>query len=292
MPQNTSPQPDIDNIERIGKEALLQAFQTHESLGEDGIEVVKKNQFGDTAMRGDIEAEDAVLQVLKEQGVSINIRSEEHGDTLIGSSPALYFGVLDGIDGSAWYKSARGTGRYGTLLGIYKGTDPLYSEYLFSGIMEHATKRLIYGVRGKGSFIYNLTSKTTARIHTSITDVLDKKTNIHIDQYWEINKTTFIVPLAGFHVLDYHLCSSVHYANVALGAADLALECTRKNNLEIAAVYGLIREAGGVMVTSDGKDISELPYKTFGQSSSVPVITAASKTLADQLVNFLAKHTS
>jgi len=280
-----------NDIERIGIDALLAAFHCHESLGANGIEMVQKNQFGDMAMHGDIEAENAVLDSLKHHPLPLVIRSEEHGDIKIGDNPS-YFGVLDGIDGSAWYKSERGIGRYGTLLGIYMGTDPLYKDYLFCGIMEHTTKRLLYGVKDKGSFVYDLVSKTTTPIHTSPTRVLNTQTTIHIDQYWEINKKTFLSPLKGYHILDYHLCSSVHYANIALGSSDLALECTRKNNLEIAAVFGLIHEAGGIIVTHDGKDLSDLPYKTFGQSSYVPVITAASKTLADQTVKFLAKNIS
>lgn len=280
-----------DTIKQIGIEALLKSFLRHETLGERGVEMVKKNQFGDMAMRGDIEAEDAVIQYLKEQNFPITLRSEEHGETHIGSSPT-HFGVLDGIDGSAWYSSARGVGRYGTLLGIYEGTDPMYKDYLFSGIMEHATKRVLYGVKGKGSFAYDVVSGSTTPIHTSSTTVLDTKIHIHIDQYWEINKTTFMIPLKGYNILDYHLCSSVHYANVALGISDLALECTRKNNLEIAAVFGLIREAGGVIMTRDGKDISELQYRTFGQLSKVPVITAASQQLAEDVIRQLKKKRS
>ncbi len=289
--QNPIDPKQVDFMKDIGVSALLQSFKTHEKIGEHGIEMIQNNQFGDMAMRGDIEAENAVLSHLKKQDISIIIQSEEHGETHIGTSPS-YFGVLDGIDGSAWYKSDRGIGRYGTLLGIYNGTDPCYKDYIFGGIMEHATKRLIYGVKGKGSYVYDLVSDTTTPIHTSRTNSLTKQTNIHIDQFWEINKHTFLIPLSEYRILDYHLCSSVHYANVALGASDLALECTRKNNLEIAAVFGLIHEAGGVMITHDGKDLSNLPYKTFGQTSHVPVITAASRTLADQTVKFLEKNIS
>lgn len=279
-------QRQIHEIERICRDALLSAFKRHEELGERGTELIQKNQFGDTAMRGDIEAEDAVLTVLKHHNLSAVIHSEEHDDTYIDSSPA-YSGVLDGIDGSAWYKSSRGKGRYGTLLGIYEGTDPLYRDYLFSGIMEHATKRLLYGTRDRGSFVFDLTTGQTIPIHTSHSITLTTQTPIHIDQYWDINKKTFLIPLDGYNILEYNLCSSVHYANVALGTADLALECTRKNNLEISAVFGLIHEAGGCMVTHEGVDISDAPYARFGQTTSIPVITAASQPLAKRMVQFL-----
>lgn len=280
----------MENIERVGIAALKNAFTRHQELGEGGIEMMRKNQFGDTAMRGDVEAEQAVLDVLRQNNFPAIIHSEEHGETQTGDNP-IYFGVLDGIDGSSWYKTAQGKGRYGTLLGIYSGTNPQYGDYAFGGIMEHATKRLIYGVRGKGSFVLDFETGETKPIKTSEATELDKETRIHIDEYWEINRDTFLAKLDGYNVQKYNLCSSVHYANVALGQADLALECTRKGNLEIAAVFGLIHEAGGKMVSLDNQDLAGLRYREFGQDTHVPVITAASSTLADKAITFFsAKH--
>ena len=280
----------MENIERVGIAALKNAFTKHQELGEGGIEMMRKNQFGDTAMRGDVEAEQAVLDVLRQNNFPAIIHSEEHGETQTGDNP-IYFGVLDGIDGSSWYKTAQGEGRYGTLLGIYSGTNPQYGDYAFGGIMEHATKRLIYGVRGKGSFVLDFETGETKPIKTSEATELDKETRIHIDEYWDINRDTFLAKLDGYNVQKYNLCSSVHYANVALGQADLALECTRKGNLEIAAVFGLIHEAGGKMVSLDNQDLAGLRYREFGQDTHVPVITAASSTLADKAITFFsAKH--
>lgn len=279
----------METIERVGIAALKNAFAKHQELGANGIEMVRKNQFGDSAMLGDVEAEQAVLDVLKQNNFPAIIHSEEHGETETGANP-MYFGVLDGIDGSSWYKTAQGEGRYGTLLGIYSGTNPQYGDYAFSGIMEHATKRLIYGMKGKGSFVLDLETGETKPIKTSGATELDESTRIHIDEYWDINKDTFLARLDGYNVQKYNLCSSVHYANVALGDADLALECTRKGNLEIAAVFGLIHESGGKMVTLDNQDLTGLRYREFGQDAHLPVITAASSTLADKAVSFFSTN--
>ena len=46
-----------------------------------------------------------------------------------------------------------------------------------------------------------------------------------------------------------------YYIDVSNGKADLALECTRKGNLEIAIAHGLITESGGVMTTLNGEKI-------------------------------------
>ena len=143
------------NIERIGIDALQASFEMHNALGEGGKENLQKNQFGDIAMIGDYQAEEAVLKVLKEHNLPAVIHSEEHGQIKITNEPSL-LGVLDGIDGSSWYRSEWGVGRYGTMLGIYEGVNPQYKDYIFGGIMEHATKRLFYGVKGEGAWGYGL----------------------------------------------------------------------------------------------------------------------------------------
>ncbi len=278
-------QVDLNLIEKVGIASLKEAFEKHQLLGPTGIEQVRKNQFGDTAMRGDIEAENAVLEVLKQSSFPIIVRSEEHGDVEIGKK-ALYFGVLDGIDGSSWYRSEQGVGRYATLFGIFHGTNPRYGDYLFNGLMEHATNRLFYALRGKGSFILDLKTGEKIPIRTSGNTSLDNNTSIYVDQYWDINKEKFLSRLQGHNVQPYHLCSSVHYADVASGQADLALECTRKENLEIAAVYGLIHEAGGKIVSFNGEELANKSYRDFGQTEHIPVITAATPALAQQAVTF------
>ncbi len=276
------------NIERIGIEALQASFEIHNSLGEGGKEDLQKNQFGDIAMRGDYEAEEAVLKVLKEYNLPAVIHSEEHGEVKITEEPNL-LGVLDGIDGSSWYRSEWGVGRYGTMLGIYEGVNPQYKDYVFGGIMEHATKRLFYGVKGEGAWVIDLKTGDKKRIHTSGENDLTATTRIHIDEYWDKNNEVFTSKLSGYNVMDYKLCSSFHYTDTSMGAADLTLECTRKGSLEIATAYPLITEAGGVMVGLDGKPLDDEYYLKFGVEEHVPVITAASQDLARQAVTFFNK---
>ncbi len=280
----------LERIERVGIKALIEAYKRHESLDVKGLETINKNQFGDTALRGDIEAERAVLTSLKESGFAAVVRSEEHGETETGRNPQ-YFGVLDGIDGSAWYVKSRGEGRYGTLFGLYAGTDPQYGDYIFSGIMEHATKRLFYAVKGMGSFVLYVETGEKRQIKTSGISVLDPTTVLRVDEYWPVNQEVFMSRLDGFLKIGaYELCSSVGYADVVSGITDLALECTRKGNLEIAAVYGLITEAGGQMVTLDGGDLRDRKYKEFGQTEHIPVIAAASPDLARNAAQFFSTH--
>jgi fructose-1,6-bisphosphatase/inositol monophosphatase family enzyme len=275
----------IMEIEEVGIKALQAAFAMHQSLGEGGKEDLQKNQFGDTAMKGDYQAEEAVLGVLKDYKTPVIVYSEEHGKVEITATPQL-LGVLDGIDGSFWYKAAWGKGQYGTMFGIFTGTNPKYSDYIFGGVMEHATKWLFYGVKGKGAFILDLASGEKKQIHVSHCKSLTQETKIHIDQYWDINNEVFTSKLTEYNVMEYKRCSSFHYTNTAMGVADLTLECTRKGSLEIAAAYPIIMEAGGVMVSINGEPLGEKHYLEFGQDKHIPVITAATQELADDAVKF------
>ena len=51
--------------------------------------------------------------------------------------------------------------------------------------------------------------------------------------------------------------------------------------------YGIIKEAGGVMVDIDGKDIGTKKFLEWGQKEALPVISAANIDLAWQVIRHL-----
>ena len=272
-----------EEIQKLAMVALFRSFKVHEDLGDRGKELVKKNDFGETALRIDIESELEILNVLREAKFPIRVHSEEHGITEITDNP-IYLGVLDGLDGTYVYSQSRGRGRYGTMFGVFNSVDPSYDDYVFSGVMEHSTNRLFFAIKGKGSFF--LEKGVIKPICCADTKILDKSARIYVDEYFEINRKVFSEKLTGFNI-KYFLSSCLYYVDVASGAADLALECTRKRNLEIAVSYGLIKESGGAMVDIDGKSIGDRKYLEFGQNTNIPIITAATNDLAIQLIDHL-----
>jgi hypothetical protein len=60
--------------------------------------------------------------------------------------------------------------------------------------------------------------------------------------------------------------------------------------LEIAIANGLIKESGGVMVTLDRENLGEERFLNFGQENHIPVISASTIELAEQLITFLEKN--
>ena len=281
---------DPTHLESLVRQCLRAALSVHDSLGEAGEVLVKKNQFGETALRVDIECEQAILNVLEEMRVPIRVISEEHGQVDITANPC-YLGILDGLDGSNVYKKSQGRGRYATMFGIFDALDPRYEDYLVSGIMELQAKRLYMAQKTDGAYVIEDSKKMP--IHVSGTISLGPDTRIYIDEYWDINKRIFSEALHNFKPADRNFSSgssAIHYADVAVGAADLALECTRKNNLEIAIAYGLIKEAGGVMIDLTGEPIGDKKYLTFGQKEHLPIVTAATRALADAVLKRVRPH--
>ncbi|MBA2391893.1 MAG: hypothetical protein H0V70_04030 [Ktedonobacteraceae bacterium] len=274
----------IEELERIAISGLRKAYEIHEELGFHGEEKIQKNQFGETALLVDIKAEEAVINTLRVMHVPIRLISEEHGITEIGENP-LFLGVLDGLDGSSVYTSQRGKGRYGTMLSIFSSLTPVYGDYLFCGVMIHSPKpELFFAKKGGGSFV--VIDGESRAISCSDTIKLQETTKIYIDNYFEVNRELFAKSLAGFNIQCMY-SSAVHYTDVAMGTVDAVLECTRKQNLEIAVAYGLVIEAGGVMLTLDKTSLKYRHYNTFSQDKHTPIVTASTLGLANDIIRHI-----
>jgi len=277
------------NIESIGITALKKAQKVIEALGEDGRRKVRSNIHGEISLLADIEAEKAVISTLKEQSLSIKIISEEHNIVEFGANPK-FLGILDGIDGTKEYEREGENKRYGTMFAIFAGTNPNYSDYIFSGIMEHPTKRLFFASKHNGAFVIKDNSKS--KIRASNKKELDNKTKIYyhkgIEKTFSLNNNykSLLSKLKRFNLMDMY-AAETKYVDIASGKADLALEFTRKRNLEIAVGYGLIKEAGGVLYDVKGKDIGQYEYLEFYQDKHVLLIVASTKELAKDIIKNL-----
>ena len=286
------------------RQAARAAFGVHEELGESGLEEVQTNQFGDTALRGDVEAEAAVIDKLESTGKPIRVFSEEHG--VVELHPDLgdpeMLAIVDGLDGSDEYKEKRGIGRYGTLIAIFDGADPTYGDYLAVSYMEHPTGRFILAAKGKGVSVNNFrTAEVTFPVPANATKLqpdsviyVDSKTvrpNNPLYEYFLTNREAFARPLAKAGYQTRRLGSSgAHFATIVLGESVAVGEATRKGNLEFATAYALMRESGGVMTTLDGEDIGGRRFLEFGQSEHIPVLLAANPELGRYILDLLNRN--
>ncbi|MBI2545151.1 MAG: hypothetical protein HYW22_00950 [Candidatus Aenigmarchaeota archaeon] len=284
------------DLRQICIDALIKSYKRHQKLGKDGLKELTKNFAGETSLVADWDAEEAVIETLRNHKVPITIVSEEHGTVRLGSE---FTGVLDGLDGTNRYEafiSGDRTARYGTMFAIFEGTNPIYGNYIFSGIMEHPTGRLITASRDKGIHLIDPSTGKSKLVESDLRTELDPK-RIRADTGSKAKHFPFVVDayikkLPELHLLSDNISlrsSAAHYADFALGEADWVFECTRKHNLEIAVAYGLVRERGGVMVSLDGKDIGNQRYFEFHYDPEdyVVVISApnlqAAKTVIKRL---------
>lgn len=277
-----------DALGRIVGTALMKTHELHNAIGASGATEARRNAHGDMALRLDIEAEGAVLSTIKTAGLPITIYSEEHGIVQLGPEPSSYTGVLDGLDGSSVYKRAPGKGGYGTMLALYDGKKPRYRDYLAAGIIDHGSGDLHLVARGRevSTILSDGTSRATK---TSGAQSLRRGARYFVDTYFPVNRKIFEKPLADYAPQCLG-STAMHYAALITGKADLVLECTRKGNLELAVAYGLVKAAGGAIITLDGADIGEQFFRSFGQRSHVPTIAAATPQLALATLKHLAGH--
>lgn len=268
------------DIEEIGLDALRAAKKIHDELGENGLEVLRTNLHGDIAVRGDIDCEKAMIQTV--QKVPIAIESEEHN--LVESKDAVFTAFMDGIDGSSLYKKNRGFGRYGTMLGLYDGKNPKYSDYLFSGIVMHATNEIYYAVKGKGAFLLKDGKKT--KVHASN----NKQLNSGMVYYFDGGHKIVRDILENINYLQFVdlKATCAHHIDLVCGKTDILVELSNKKHyLEIGCSFGLLKEAGVVSVKMDKTLIDSEFARSFGRDKDVLIIEASTKELANQLIKKL-----
>jgi len=285
---------DIEKLAELGIEALQRAHQDHNQLGEEGKKSKRKNAFGEIALKADIQCEEAILDFLREKEFPAIVHSEEHGEVTL--KEPKFTAMLDGLDGSVAYR--KGEGRYSTMFGIFEGTDPTYNDYIFCGVMEHTTGNLYFAIKGEGSFVIENGERTpikTSPVNGKHKDLL-ANARFYVDIEFDnvtgtrIIQDNFLSKLPGFNIKS-ELSSAAHWTDLASGEADVVLECARKGNLELAVGYGLVTEAGGVVVGLNNVSIGDKKYNLWGQGRKnyVPFIAAATPELAREVTRALTK---
>ena len=62
--------------------------------------------------------------------------------------------------------------------------------------------------------------------------------------------------------------------------------------MELACAFGLVTEAGGVLLLPDERSFGEKYFKTFGTDRRVPVIAASSHELAAAAIDLIRQGTA
>lgn len=274
---------NVEEISEIGIEALREAKRVHDLLGKEAKSTVCKNQFGEQALRADLETEGVVIDVLRRRRLPVRVKSEEHGVMDLADEP-VYLSVLDGIDGTGELIKGYGVRRYGTMLEICSSVHPRYGDYLFSGIMEHSSNRLWMASLGGGATVvdgygYQVSMVSSDRV------VYDDGCVVFVDTNHEFSRQYFNQLLGRSNTFEIN-SYAVAYADLAAGAIDLIAGVTKKGNLEQMISFGLLREVGADTMTLDGRSLEDRYYFEFGQVDNIPFVSVANKALGR---DFLSK---
>ncbi|MEM1509586.1 MAG: inositol monophosphatase family protein [Thermofilaceae archaeon] len=114
---------------------------------EEGVEEVGRGSGGDVALKGDLIAEETIIETLKREVESFKLVSEEAGEKNYGQCE-LYF-IVDPLDGSRNYK--RGLPFFATSVAAAKG--PSLKDVLAGAIYAPMLGLEFYAGKGKGAYL-------------------------------------------------------------------------------------------------------------------------------------------
>lgn len=242
------------------------------------------NQFGDQTLIADWELEEIVIRFWRSTGFKIGLITEEH-PVLFNKDEVDYIGYLDGLDGSSVYKANEG-GRCGTMMAIYQADDQTFSGYIGSLIVDYGSHKIggdcsYIAAKGMGAWADPVVKGEYIQINVApdgSARQMRKELLAYADLYFEsVRQAAKKIAKVKFRYLK---ASMPYYVDLAQGYAWLVVECTRKHSLEIASVYPLIHEAGGVMVDLVSKqDLGELDRSLAEANERIIVATPSLKVV-------------
>jgi len=274
-------------------QGLLGTYQLHQNLGKNGKTELKINQFGETTLVLDYEAEETIIKALTKLDIPMQFFSEEHESIHVENPRATV--IIDGLDGSAEYKNKMGKSMYGTMIAVLEGDDPTYDNYIVCGIMIHSPQPKLYiALRDQGCFLIDSMKGTREKLTIKQTDTLSFKSIIDLDINWDQLKNVFenVENRIKFPLMQcLYKSQAARSVLFITGDIDFQLEVTRKGsmqqnrigNLEMPCTYGLIRELGGVMTLADGNSMGPKKFFTFGQGPNLAIIVAPGKASAKRI---------
>lgn len=274
------------------EQALLKSFDAirslHDALGAEGQKVDRLNQFGESALRMDWDAEEIYIANFKALGHSFRLVSEEHGDVAYGDKP-IYTLVLDGIDGTLVYKSERGTGCYGSMAGTFLGAAPRYQDYLASGFTILSPQWRSFTCRpGKGCAIFQGIESSGLRVLEQSSKPISDWVCSTLEFPQAVKEQIKMEVLTKFPGTALRSMAA-EYARILNGETDFFLDFTHKSNLEQMIAFGVLLEAGAGIFTLDGKSIAYQSYDAFGQSSQIPLLVLGDPSQLNKFLELIKK---
>jgi myo-inositol-1(or 4)-monophosphatase len=240
-------------------------------------ETVGRGAGGDITKQIDYLAENIVINLLKEEGLSCLLVSEECGTRMMGDEPKDYL-VLDSIDGTT--NAVRGISFASVSLAHSRG--PRLRDIDVGVVMDLFKGTVFTSEKGKGS-----KEEGDPMVPSQVKDL--KKALIGIDlplKTGSLSSTiTRLMPLMAEIRKYRHLGSTaLEVCYVASGRLEAFIDLegiTRATDL--AAAYLIVKEAGGLIASPDGDEVN-LELK---ETARTPFIAAANPELLNKILLLL-----
>ncbi len=296
-----------------GIKSLRDAYFTQLGLASQGTigEKISRNYGKDISLKGDWESEEVVIGCFKDSGLPIRIISEEHGQIdLTKESKLKYLAVLDGFDGSSGL-AKNSWARGGTMLAIANNLNPKYEDFIFGGLTDFSTGKIIYAIKGEGVFLLKEIEENCRRERIEIERpkqikkiYLDDKTfypdykegiTSGMDEITECVRKYFSDKLKGKFELSGLVSSSAMCLDLILGKVDAVGGVRAKGVFEPPAEYVLLKEIWGRIFglnkkTNTWYDIKNdlwLKDRERYKTNFAPLLRVGSKEVEKELIEIL-----
>ncbi len=250
------------------KKEVLALFGSPEAKAGFGI-----GAGGDVIKKIDLAAENALIQTLQDHGVSCTLISEEAGTKEIGSNPSSFYLVTDPLDGTT--NAVRGAPFMAISLAVSKR--PFLRDVETALVCDPIHDVTYTAKRGEGAL------RNREKIQPSSMTSLEEETVIGVD--FNTLKIRELMPqLISLLEKTKHLrhfgADALELCYVADGTTDAFIDIRGKLRVtDIAAAYLILREAGGIMVTPEGKELDS----ALDATQRVAFIAAANKKFCNAI---------
>jgi len=258
------------------KKEILVLYHTAEAGKGFGI-----GAGGDITKKIDLAAEKALLDTVREYNVSCTLVSEESGTHRIGAKSSKYLLTTDPLDGTT--NALRGLPFMATSLAVSQ--KPCLKEIevaLVSDLIHNVTYT---AERGHGAFRNGEAIKPSKIVSLEEAvvgvDLNTFKAKQLVNQIIHVFEQTKHVRHFGANALE--ICY------VADGSTDAFIDIRGKLRVtDVAAAQLILREAGGIITTPEGKTL-DAPLDAAQRLSFIAV---SNKTLHEAILKLLKKHES
>lgn len=225
----------------------------------------------------DVLAEEIVLKVLEDRGVSCVLVSEECGIKKLGEGESIGYVIIDGIDGTT--NAVQGLPFVATSLAFAEG--PHLKDVKMGLVMDFSRDTIFHAEKGRGAFQDDKRLKTSS-VTTLRNAVISFELGYQCDREKQIRSLTPL--LVNSKKIRFLGSTALELCYIASGALDAFIDVRgAARATDLAAAQLILAEAGGLSVTSIGHPLNI----TLKATSKVSIISTSTLLLCNNILEKL-----